>query len=84
MKAEGAANAEAKDGCCGSGCCNGDSCEMKMKDGAKNHSEHQGCCSSGDSCDMKAKHDTKDQGAKGACCNMKHKEMQNKAKKKAA
>lgn len=84
MKAEGAANAEAKDGCCGGACCNGDSCEMKMKDGAKNHSEHQGGCSCGDSCDMKAKHDTNDPAARGACCKMKHKDMKNKAKQKAA
>ena len=62
--------------CCSmeSCCCNGDSCEMKAKDGK----DHAGCC--GDSCQMK-KHDTKDHGAKGECCKIKQKD---KTKQKAA
>lgn len=42
--------------CCAmtSGCCSGDSCQMK--DHAKSHSEKGGCCCcGGDSCDMKMK-----------------------------
>ena len=46
------ASGDKKASCCCS-CC-GDSCDMKKKDGMKNHvtsSDRDGCC--GDSCDMK-------------------------------
>ncbi len=49
-----------KEACCcmSSGCC-GDSCNMKKKDGMKNHAmaaDKDGCCGCcGDSCDMKKK-----------------------------
>ncbi len=53
--------------CCAmmSGCCGGDSCDMKMKRDAmkmsadaKDTSAKAGCCCCGsDSCDMKMKHD---------------------------
>lgn len=49
-------------------CCSGDSCDMKMKEGAKNHADDlamAGCCGCcGDSCDMNMK-------------EMKHKEKTN-------
>ena len=49
------ATGDKKDACCcmSSGCC-GDSCDMKKKDGMKNHAmaaDKDGCC--GDSCEMK-------------------------------
>lgn len=46
--------------CCAmaSGCCKGDSCDLKMKHDAKNQAAKDGCCCcSGDSCDLKMKHD---------------------------
>ena len=48
--------------CCAmaSGCCKGDSCDMKKHD-AKDHSAKGGCCCcGGDSCDMKMKHETEE------------------------
>jgi hypothetical protein len=37
-------------------CCSGESCDMKMKDGAKNHAAGAGCCGcGGDSCEMNMK-----------------------------
>jgi hypothetical protein len=49
--------------CCAmaSGCCKGESCDMKNKDHMKSHSSTNGgcCCCSGDSCDMRT-HDMKD------------------------
>lgn len=45
--------------CCSmvSCCCNGDSCDLKMKHDAKNHAAKDGCCCcSTDSCEMKMKH----------------------------
>ncbi len=54
--------------CCAiaSGCCKGDSCDMKTKHDAKEHSAQGGCCCccGGDSCDMKMKHQT-DEKPKG-------------------
>jgi hypothetical protein len=53
--------------CCAmaSGCCKGDSGDMKTKPDAKEHSTPGGCCCcGGDSCDMKMKHDT-DEKPKG-------------------
>lgn len=50
-----------KESCCAmaSCCCKGDSCDMKMKHDAKEHSATGGCCCcGGDSCDMKVKHET--------------------------
>jgi hypothetical protein len=47
--------------CCAmtSCCCKGDSCDMKTKHDAKEHSAKGGCCCcGGDSCDMKVKHET--------------------------
>lgn len=48
------------DSCCcmSSGCCKGDSCEMKdgaMKNGATTSDKHECCCCGGDSCNMKMK-----------------------------
>jgi hypothetical protein len=50
--------------CCAmaSCCCKGDSCDLKMEPGAKEHSGGC-CCCGGDSCDMK-KHET-DEKPKG-------------------
>jgi hypothetical protein len=46
-------------------CCGGDSCDMKMKDGMKNHAAGTGCCGCcGDSCEVNTK-------------EMKHKEKTN-------
>ena len=48
--------------CCAmaSGCCKGDSCDMKNKDHMKSHSSNNGgCCCGGESCDMKM-HDMKE------------------------
>jgi hypothetical protein len=68
-------------------CCGGDSCDMKMNDGAKNHTA-EGCCS-GVSCDMKKKDGAKNHAAGAGCCccsgdscemnmkDMKHKEKTN-------
>ena len=45
--------------CCAmmSGCCKGDSCDLKMKHEAKDPAAKGGCCCcGGDSCDMKMKH----------------------------
>lgn len=53
--------------CCAmaSCCCKGDSCDMKMKHDAKEHSAKGGCCCcGGDSCDMKMKHES-DEKPKG-------------------
>ena len=45
-------------GAMASGCCKGDSCDMKMKHDSKNHAAKDGCCCcSGDACNMKMKHD---------------------------
>lgn len=56
-------------------CCGGDSCNMKMKDGAKNHADDStmaGCCGCcGDSCDMKMKDGAKnhaDHSTMAGCC----------------
>lgn len=40
-------------------CCKGDSCDVNMKQDAKDHAAKQGCCCccGGDSCDMKMKHE---------------------------
>ena len=84
MKEEGAAKTDGKD----AGCCSGDSCDMKMKDKMKNHSDddHQCCACCGDSCDMNMKHDATMKhdmnGHKGDCCNMKQK-AKGKTKKAA-
>jgi hypothetical protein len=46
--------------CCAmtSCCCKGDSCDMKVKPDAREHSATGGCCCcGGDSCDMKMKHE---------------------------
>jgi hypothetical protein len=75
-------------------CCSGDSCDMKMKEGAKNHSADStiaGCCGCcGDSCDTKVKDGTKSQmdhstmsGCCGCCgdsCQTNKKEMKHKEK----
>ncbi len=68
--AQNATSADQKkegESCCAmmSGCCKGDSCDMKMKHDAmkmntdtKDVSAKAGCCCcGGDSCDMKMKHD---------------------------
>ena len=63
---DSAATKDAKEHAKHEGCC-GDSCNMKMKDGAKqmNHTDMAGCCGCcGDSCDMNMK-------------DMKHKEKAN-------
>jgi hypothetical protein len=49
-------------------CCSGDSCDMKVKDGQKNHAAEAGCCCSGDSCDMKIKDGAKNDVMGGSCC----------------
>jgi hypothetical protein len=78
------ASGDDKHSCCGmtSGCC-GDSCQMKKKDGAKNHAksaDKEGCCR-GDSCQMKKKDGMKNHAAsadkEGCCgdsCQMKKKD----------
>jgi hypothetical protein len=74
------------------GCCSGDSCNMKMKDGAKNHAAGAtmaGCCGCcGDSCDMKMKESAKAHAAGAGCCccggdscEMHMKDMKHKEKK---
>ncbi len=83
------ATGDKKDSCCcmSSGCC-GDSCNMKKKDGMKNHAmadDKDGCCGCcGDSCDMKKKDGMKNHamaadkdGCCGCCgdsCDMKKKD----------
>lgn len=68
--AQNAGPAEQKketESCCAmaSGCCKGDSCDMKAKHDAKEHSAQGGCCCcGGDSCDMKLKPET-DEKPKG-------------------
>jgi hypothetical protein len=75
------------------GCCGGDSCEMKMKAGAKqmNHSDMAGCCGCcADSCDMKMRDGAKSQmdhstmaGCCGCCgdsCEKNMKDMKHKEK----
>jgi hypothetical protein len=53
-------------------CCGRDSCNMNMKDGAKNHaagSTMAGCCGCcGDSCEMKRKDGAKNHAAATGCC----------------
>jgi hypothetical protein len=67
-------------------CC-GDSCDMKLKQDAKNHASEAGCCCCSDSCSME-KHDANNASAN--CCagataktarhdmkNMKNHDMKN-------
>lgn len=48
--------------------CSGDSCNMKMKDGATAHTAGAGCCCSGDSCDMTMKDGMNNHAAGAGCC----------------
>jgi hypothetical protein len=54
------------------GCCGSDSCNMKMKNDARNHaadSNLAGCCGCcGDSCDTKMKDGATNHATKAACC----------------
>ena len=69
-------NKKAECCCVAMDCCKGDACQMKKKDGAKNHAtsaDKEGCCGCcGDSCQMMKKDGMKNHATsaekEGCCC----------------